>query len=231
MSVITSKKALKEVLECQVSLEGVNTDKVNMKEAILLQQQKLDSAEVCKKKLALLMEKRRGLLADAALGNGNNIELAALNAEIEVNKANTVDSDLLIVAETIAGLTAKLNAVSTVQEELQRKKSALIATLLLAEAEELGAVYIEDMNRLAATHRQLLVNNALLKQAGGAGIVPESSVRIDVPLFRLEAHKGLEIGDIPGKVRINSQAQYSDTLISAEIAESKQRLNQWGVCW
>lgn len=233
MSNVTT--SLKQVTACQYKIAATKASILTIQEAIAAQQATMQAAGNYSSDLPELLEKRRILLADAAIGKGDEKALVALDSSIEASRKamkehkESASPVVSVATETIAGLELKLKEAQGQLAELLSSKTVLIATLLQAEAEQIGEEYARHAKGLAIQHRRLLAFDTLLKQAGRGGIRSNYGSGLEIALFNLESHKGLALPATPGKLGLCLETQYSDAVIPDTMKAEKVRLEAAGV--
>lgn len=140
-----------------------------------------------------LQRRREDLMADLALGNARQVDVEAIDIEIEKQLKNP-NGQLGERIEkhknalhAIAGLRRKLPALREQIDELEQKTPAAIELFLRRQADELGSQYLKEVHKLTGLYRQLMALDEFAKRRLGFSEylfrAPTSSFLL-VPSFR-----------------------------------------------
>jgi len=184
---------------------------------VLKRQQQLDDLERKENELTLALAKLDEILSGVAPSeatlNGLQRNLEDIMADIAMGMDRDAEKDQVILAiadeqerldvirgtatgaagsakATQAGLERKLKDLAEIRQTLRREHFAYLNSYLTAEAERLGAVYLEHAKALAGVHRQLLGLNQIIVRRNHVELFQAHlGAALRIPLFRLAAHR------------------------------------------
>jgi DNA repair exonuclease SbcCD ATPase subunit len=213
------------VLGYQQEVKEAEEHVVALKAAITEQRERVQKANSFTTNVPELLTQRENLLADIVLNKRSNKELEELDAviagaqkELDENTANAgrVVPD---AKAAIAGLERRLAEAEESLARLKEKKPEELWAFLLSEAERIGGEYSEACKVVAAKHRQLLAIDGIIKRitnyARNKTILTNWGVDLELPLFRLDACKGLAGNCQPG---------YEARVKEAELTKNDRRV-------
>ena len=197
-----SKKTNPELMAVVNHQQSIRNQKElcdTLRTAIVQHEQIIVNSTTFTSSLEELQEKREGLLADKAMGASNKPELAAIDAAIISENQRIASHNKAVsgaVSEStaaVSGLRRKLVTAEAEYENLRSLKPALVRAFLKSNIEEIGAEYAALASEVCKKYLLILAARDLYRIAGGKGV--DSLVQLVLPLFGIDAHKGLDKGN------------------------------------
>ena len=194
-----SKKTNPELMAVVNHQQSIRNQKElcdTLRTAIVQHEQIIIDSATFTSSLEELQEKREGLLADKAMGASNKPELAAVDAAIiSENKRIASHKEKVsgAVSEStaaVSGLRRKLVTAEAEYENIRSLKPAILRAFLKSHMEEIGVEYATYASLVCKKYLLILAARNLYRNAGGKGA--DTLRELSLPLFALEAHKGLE---------------------------------------
>lgn len=187
--------------ECLLYLQNKQNEAeqqiVKIKEAIAFQEELIAREKAIKAPdLAAVIQERNEMLADIALGKSQAAELPEIDEKLRLatakaeESAGLMDDIITIALQTISGLKRKLTITENDLQSINCAKTEAERRFLLAEAEKVGAEYIEAAKLVTAAFRRLLALNEILTKKGHQNIEGETSLSLTMlPTFNLINHR------------------------------------------
>lgn len=228
--------ALENVLKYQGEVRAAVKSIADLEAAIEVHQSIINDANSYETRLPELHTRREDLLAEMVTGGASKEELANLDEEIRIEKerldtfASNAAEAVPDAKQTIAGLRRKLGAAVADFEAMKSRKPAVLAAFLQAEAERIGADYMQLAMGLAEKYRLLLAYGPLMRTLNKGGVMPGREMVI--PLFRgLETHQGYDKQHIPGEIWDIVMTRNVPDVLAAAINAERARIAGLGVEW
>jgi hypothetical protein len=228
--------ALERVLQHQNEIKAAEQTITTLEGAIATQRQAIQEVNSFTTNLPQLLQSREDLLADIAVGNSSKEALVPLNAQIEseqkVMDKHTANAAKLVpeAKATIAGLERKLEAARAELADLKGETRDHVHAFLMTEAERIGKEYSDAAMIVADRHRTLFAFDNLLRAYGASrGLRPVHGHELALPLFNLDAHRGLDNPTWPGQLGEVVKTKYDDKANSAALCAEKERIEALGV--
>lgn len=229
-------EALERVLQHQNEIKAAEQTITVLEGAIATQRQAIQEVNSFTTNLPQLLQQREDLLADIAVGDSSKEALAPLNAQIE-SEQKAMDKHTATAAKvvpeakaTIAGLERKLEATRSELADLKGETRDHVNIFLMVEAERIGKEYADAAMIVADKHRTLFAFNNLLRAYGAScGLMPVYSHELMLPLFNLEAHKGLDNPTWPGQLGEVIKTKYDGKANDSALCAEKERIEALGV--
>ncbi len=183
-------KSLADVLETKKKIQEIEAYNARVREALAAEESRQAAADDIRAALPGMMQEKEDRLADLMLGKGRQKDLDALRDEIAQAQASIATSDG--IHESVAGLRRKEQVLLDELRGLQeRSLFPAKRDYLLAEAEELGAEYLQAARNLVKIYRRLLALDSFLAPMGhGFSYGFNRDRRICLLRFSLDCHAG-----------------------------------------
>lgn len=184
----TESAELQAALQNQQAIAAARTSVAQLEDAIQHQQAQAQRLQEEADALAVPQAQREDLLADIATGQDKAAELAALDKRLEQHKSAVAaaQGERAAIAQTVAGLTRRLERSQGELTALQEVRPKLIRALLRERAETLGAAYVLAAQQLSSLYLQINgLGTALLNHGATQHIRSHASLKI--PAFSLES--------------------------------------------
>ncbi|QSI33327.1 hypothetical protein GNX71_28685 [Variovorax sp. RKNM96] len=183
------------VLNNQAAVADTQRQIGSLQSAIAQQQTIITRSRAALPDVAALERERQDKLAAVALGQGTQVDLAALDEQLAARKAETkkLHPKIEQAEQTIAGLERKIEEMRGAETKLREQHRMRLRDLLYAEAEVVGAAYIAAAEIVAESYRNINAIASLLKDAGDSTahvLLPQGYGRVYLPCFNsLESNK------------------------------------------
>lgn len=224
---IVQTPELQAVLQHQEQLAQANDTVAQLKQLIADHQDRCAALQERAKRVTELETQREDLLADIATGQSKQAELEALDTDLaQLKRSIKEQSTQAATEQTIAGLERKLAKAQDEADLLTKKTNDLIRSLLLAQAEELGAEYAQVAARTNYLCRRLRALDSLLRAHGQyASFVGRAA--LEIPRFELRTMPKNSVPYHPDHLYSQAHETFAKTL--QVIDQEKVTLRTMGV--
>ncbi|SEO69313.1 hypothetical protein [Aquisalimonas asiatica] len=163
-----------------------------------------------------LQSRRESVLADIVAGEADDAALVEIDRELG---ALLKDSDgsraeklqrFRDASQTLAGLRRKLESAKADLSELEHETREVLKQLVLAEAEQVGAEYVQHANALCESFARLSGLNALVVEVVGsesAGFLHSGGWPLFLPAARLAAFNEADGHDVGAGVLFSADRE------------------------
>jgi hypothetical protein len=184
-------QALDAVLEHQKAVSQISSSIFAIDTLITARRNDISQANAAIPDISHLARERENILADIAIGQKTDEDLAEFDQRSEAEKeeyrtAKTRAQRVIHDSEqAISGLNRKVSEAIEKRADLQSKEKALIKALLLEEAEVACASYVEAAQVVKEQYVKLVALDSLLQHNGGPSIY-QHRTDISLPSFNLK---------------------------------------------
>ena len=236
-------EALQTVLGYQQDVIKTEEHIVALQAAIAGQQERIQQTNSFTTNVPQLLEQRENLLADIVLKKKDCKELEQLDAAIAAAQKdlskNTANAAKVVpdAKAAIAGLERQLVAAEAMLVKLQEQKTSVLYEFLLSEAEQIGVEYSEACVAITTLHRRLLAIDRIIRSSAHHEqwktiMTAWGDLKLELPLFRLEACKGLGDSRRPGfaaKVHEAELTSLDSRVVDSMSERERDRITSLGV--
>jgi chromosome segregation ATPase len=216
-----------ELRDCMRKLQGVQADMETLKKAIQHQEEVIAESKSEMPDFASLKSRREGLLADLAMGSGEQKAFDAVEKEIAKATKEKASCEALVkqAEAAIIGLRKRLIAASAQAETLQAEAQEAACHYLINRASLINEEYSEAAARLAGLFSQIVAIGELLnttsKGSYAGTVTPYRAHKLFIPAVKV----GQAAAQAPGEALFSRD----DIDLSKAVNEERARIQAMGL--